>query len=156
MDFDWLENTVFLHALKEGERKLLGDVFEVTLFDVGDELVAEGGRSPGMYLLREGTADIACRRDERAIHLGCAEPGAVIGNISSFAGKPDTATVTAMGPLKAYLLTHENFCRLMACDRELAVNLLLYVQHYMSEAICRANEHLAALTVGSSGNPETT
>jgi len=148
LDFDWLENEVFLHVLNENEKKLLDEIFEIIDFDIGDDLVPQDSTKKEMLIIREGTASVTSLRGGEKVHLGWVETGAIIGNMSFFSGQPATATVRAMGSVRVYKMDHQAYCKLLVVNQGLLVSLLAYMQRHMAEIIGASNQHIVSIVAG--------
>lgn len=80
---------------------------EIAHFGVGDALVEEGDATDTVMILIDGTAKVSAGRHGHDLaELG---PGAVIGEVSALAGGTRTATVTAVTPVTAHVLTRDQF-----------------------------------------------
>jgi CRP-like cAMP-binding protein len=147
VDFDWIENNVLLHALNEGERLLLGEVFDIVEFEVGDNLITQGHNEKDMFIIREGMAAITYLHREMETQVGFAESGAIVGEMSFFRKQPAAATVRAMGPIRAYKFTRQAYCKLLVVNPEVLMNLLAYIQLQTAQALERSNHQLASMLV---------
>jgi len=78
-------------------------------FAEGETLVREGDAGETFIILLDGSAEV--ERDHQPISkLG---RGDFLGEISLIDGGPRTATVTARGPVKALVVQHTDFRRLL-------------------------------------------
>jgi len=78
-----------------------GDLETVDL-DAGHVLIAEGPTSKVLYILVEGAVEVL--RGETRVAL-IDEPGAVFGEVSALLGRPHSATVRAMTPVRVHRIT---------------------------------------------------
>ena len=147
MDFDWIENNILLHVLNESERSLLGEVFNIVEFEVGDNLITQGHNEKDMFIIREGMAAITYLYRDMETQIGFAEPGAIVGEMSFFRQQPAAATVRAMGPIHAYKFTRQAYCKLLVVNPEVLMNLLAYIQLQTAQALERSNHQLASMLV---------
>ncbi len=93
-------------------RKQLGELAKVTDdVDVaaGKVLCAEGETGQEFFLIMEGEVDIT----RRGRKLGTFGPGDFFGEVAVVEDVPRTATVTATGPLRFFVLTRRSFLRLL-------------------------------------------
>ena len=67
----------------------------------GAELIAQGGKSGTMYVLKSGHIEVV--RDGVSIAV-IDQPGAIFGEISVLLDVPNSATVRAMGPAEVYVI----------------------------------------------------
>lgn len=80
-----------------------------TAFGLGDVLVRQGEPGDRFLIIVSGTARVD--RDGRTLReLG---PGDFLGEISLVDGSPRTATVTALGPIRAYSIDRTGFLDLI-------------------------------------------
>ncbi|MCB9526322.1 MAG: cyclic nucleotide-binding domain-containing protein [Myxococcales bacterium] len=105
-----------LGAIEPKHRHLLFNYFESRTAYAGTDLVREGGRSAGFYVLGSGQVrvwrknDDAPNRREVLAELG---PGDVFGEISLLQDVPATATVEATEKVNYFVLWREAFDLLM-------------------------------------------
>lgn len=83
-------------------------VDEVDLPD-GQVLMREGDPGRQMFLIASGTARV--ERGGRVI--GEFGPGSVLGEMALVSEGPRSATVTAVGPIRAFVVAHREFHSLM-------------------------------------------
>ena len=81
---------------------------EVTFQD-GEAVVREGDAGHELYVLTDGRLSVT--RDGKEIRE--LKPGDFLGEISLIDGQPRTATATAVGPVKALVIHHHDFFKLM-------------------------------------------
>ncbi len=139
IDFTWLENEVFLVSLNDTERQTLTGTLQPTRFDVGDDLIAQGARDQGMFIIRDGRASVFARHGRKRSHLGWAEPGDVVGSLSFFGGYPATATVMAEEPTLAYGMDREGYCRMLVGHQELLAGFLTYLHRSVARMLHATN-----------------
>lgn len=104
-----------------------------TLHPQGKELATEGLGALAFHLILEGTATVT--RDGRELRtLG---PGDHFGEISMIDGRPRSATVTAVEPLKALSIPHQEFEHVIDEDPAFARHLLKTLCARLREAEAR-------------------
>ena len=75
-------------------------------------LTKQGHPGREMFVLLEGTVDVV--RDDKLVNrLG---PGDFVGEGALMLSKPRNATITATSPIRALVITHSNFTRLLEED----------------------------------------
>lgn len=80
-----------------------------TDFAVGDELVRQGTPGDSFIIIVSGRAVV--ERDGRRLReLG---PGEFLGEISLIDGSPRTATVTALDPIRGFVIGRDGFLQLI-------------------------------------------
>jgi CRP/FNR family cyclic AMP-dependent transcriptional regulator len=86
----------------------------------GKQLTKEGGRGREFFVLLEGTADV--RRKKRKVKtLG---PGDFLGEIALVTKVPRTATVTTSSPVRALVVSEQNFRRLLGRSPDVQIKVL--------------------------------
>ena len=75
----------------------------------GKTLIREGDRGAEMFLLVSGKA----RVERKGKTIGEFGPGAVLGEMALISEAPRNATVTAIEPLRAFVVAHREFHSLM-------------------------------------------
>lgn len=86
----------------------------------GKQLTKEGGRGREFFVLLEGEADV--RRKKRKVKtLG---PGDFLGEIALVTRTPRTATVTTTSPVRALVVSEQNFRRLLERSPDVQIKVL--------------------------------
>jgi CRP/FNR family transcriptional regulator, cyclic AMP receptor protein len=86
----------------------------------GRQLTKEGGRGREFFVLLEGEADV--RRKKRKVKtLG---PGDFLGEIALVTRTPRTATVTTTTPVRALVVSEQNFRRLLEHTPQVQIKVL--------------------------------
>ena len=86
----------------------------------GKQLTKEGGRGREFFVLLEGEADV--RRKKRKVKtLG---PGDFLGEIALVTKVPRTATVTTSTPVRALVVSEQNFRRLLERSPDVQIKVL--------------------------------
>ena len=86
----------------------------------GKQLTKEGGRGREFFVLLEGNADV--RRKKRKVKtLG---PGDFLGEIALVTKTPRTATVTTTTPVRALVVSEQNFRRLLERSPDVQIKVL--------------------------------
>ena len=114
---------------------------EVERFEIGEEVVAEGGYGDALYLVLSGK--VAVSKAEHA--LAMLEPGEFFGEMSMLEPAPRSATVTAVEPSYLFRLPHAAIQVLLESDPGAATALLIQVVKTLSERLRRANETITSV-----------
>jgi CRP/FNR family transcriptional regulator, cyclic AMP receptor protein len=137
---DQLGKVIIFRGLSQRELRSLAAAGHVVDQQEGKDVVQEGGGSVGFHLILEGEAEVI--RGGRSVHkLG---PGDHFGEISLLDGKPRTATVKALSPLRTFSLTSWNFTPLLDANPSMARNLLEGLCAYFREALAREADSAAS------------
>lgn len=87
--------------------------FESVSLSVGAHLIEEGTPSDGMYFVASGRGAVEIRGPGGAsVRLATIGPGAIIGEVAFYLGKPRTASVVVEAPMVAWRFTRANLDRL--------------------------------------------
>jgi CRP-like cAMP-binding protein len=99
----------------------IADLARDETFDAGTRLVTEGEEGDAFFLLVEGAVEV---RQAGSV-IGSLRGGDFFGEVSLLDGRPRTATVTALEPVRALRVGRDDFLQLM--DRYSAVRLGILV-----------------------------
>lgn len=105
-----MRHSAILGAVDAKDRESLMNRFEQRIFEPGDVLVKEGDEANGLLLIASGSVEVVTR-DEDGDSLRIAElgPGDVVGEISLVLRRPANASVRALHPTVALLLSRDEF-----------------------------------------------
>lgn len=104
-------------------KKELGDIAQITdEIDLpeGKVLTKEGASGREFFVLMEGNADV--RRKRRKV--GTLGPGDFLGEIALVTKAPRTATVKTTSPVRALVVSEQNFRRLLARSPQVQIKVL--------------------------------
>jgi CRP/FNR family transcriptional regulator, cyclic AMP receptor protein len=100
----------FFSGLSRGELLQLAKVTEDMEVDAGKALTRQGQSGSEFFVIVEGRVSVA-KDGEEVRTLG---PGEFFGEIALLEDTPRTATVTAMTPLRFFVLTRQAFRSMLA------------------------------------------
>jgi CRP/FNR family transcriptional regulator, cyclic AMP receptor protein len=86
----------------------------------GKQLTKEGSRGREFFVLVEGSADVKRKRKK----IGTMGPGDFLGEIALVTKTPRTATVTTTSPVRALVVSEQNFRRLLERSPEVQIKVL--------------------------------
>jgi CRP/FNR family cyclic AMP-dependent transcriptional regulator len=124
-----LRKNVKIEALKtvplfaRCSKKELGEIAQITdEIDLpeGKVLTKEGASGREFFVLMEGSADV--RRKRRKV--GTLGPGDFLGEIALVTKAPRTATVKTTSPVRALVVSEQNFRRLLANSPQVQIKVL--------------------------------
>ncbi len=92
---------------------------EIDIAD-GKELTTEGSPGREFFVLIDGTASVA----QDGAHINDLGPGDFFGEVALVRDTPRTATVTATSPVRALVVTRQNFKRLIEHQPEIERTVL--------------------------------
>ena len=108
-------------------------------YEDGETIVREGETGEAMYVIKDGTVEVVVRRDGREVRLGTAGPGEVIGEMAIFDREVRSATVRAVGPVRALTVDRSTFLQRITEDPSLAFRIV----RNMSKRIRALSEEIA-------------
>lgn len=118
-------------------------------FPRGSALFNEGERSDRVMGLEQGHVKISFFTDEgREIVLGVRGPGDVLGEFSALDGQPLSATVTAIEPVEALVISVDSFKSFIMSNPRVALVLLQSLSRKLRDADEKRVEFGALDTVG--------
>jgi CRP/FNR family transcriptional regulator, cyclic AMP receptor protein len=120
--------------LPRAQLKRLALVSREVSHPAGQEVAAEGGGGVAFHIILEGSATVT----QGGRELGTLGPGDSFGEISMIDGKPRSATVTAVEPLKALAIPHLAFMEVVDEDPSFARYLLTTLCARLREAEARS------------------
>jgi CRP/FNR family cyclic AMP-dependent transcriptional regulator len=86
----------------------------------GKQLTKEGGRGREFFVLIEGGADVKRKRRK----IGTLGAGDFLGEIALVTKVPRTATVTTTSPVRALVVSEQNFRRLLEGSPDVQIKVL--------------------------------
>lgn len=110
-------------------------------YEDGEILVRQGDEGDAMYVIQEGQAEILVERDGTQARVRIAGPGEIIGEMAVFERETRSATVRALGELRALTIDKRNFLRQIAEDPSVAFCLV----ESMSRRIRELSNQIAEL-----------
>ena len=134
------------------DRRLLGPAAERALRAVGvprrfparQVLFHEGDPSDFVLLITAGWVKVTCASDGgQEVLLAILGPGAVVGELSALDGGPRSATVSAMEPVEALLLSAREFRAFLLANPQVMLALLQTVVGRLRDADRKRVEHSA-------------
>lgn len=108
----------------------------------GDVLVRQFDRNTDLFVLLEGEARIKSFAGETIAEFG---PGSIIGEISLIDEQPRSATVTAVGDVKAAVIPSEVIRGMMETDPATAVVIVTNICQVLCRRLRTMNVHIDAL-----------
>jgi CRP-like cAMP-binding protein len=113
--------------------KQIADMAKVMTFSEGEEVKVQDTRGTRFHLVLEGSARVT--HDGR--ELSVVGPGDSIGEMALLDGKPSSATVTAVEPMKTLSLSSWNFRTLLRKEPTIMERVLLEVVGRLRQADAR-------------------
>jgi CRP-like cAMP-binding protein len=100
----------FWGLLSLAERATLLDLGQLSVFQDGATICAEGEEATDVFVLTEGWVKVlSVIRDRRGMVLALRGQGDFVGELAGDSGGCRTATVVAISPVRALAVTHDRF-----------------------------------------------
>jgi CRP/FNR family transcriptional regulator len=103
------------------------------LYRDGEVLVRQGEVGDQMFVIQEGEAEILIVEDGEETRIRVAGEGEVIGEMAVFEHEVRSATVRALGDVRALTLDKRNFLRQIAEDPSIAFHIMQTMSHRIRE-----------------------
>ena len=94
------------------------------LYRNGEVLCREGDDGDRMFIIQQGTVEVVTSSGARETRLATLEKGAIIGEMAVFEREPRSATVRAVGDVRALTVDKKNLLRRVSEDPTLAFRLI--------------------------------
>ena len=112
------------------------------LYRSGEVLCREGDTGDRMFIIQQGTVEVVTSSGGRETRLATLAEGAVIGEMAVFEKEPRSATVRAVGDVRALTVDKKNLLRRVSEDPTLAFRLI----QTLSERVRRLTVSVRDLT----------
>lgn len=106
---DLLKAIPIFSTCRSGDLSQIGQLLDEVDIADGQEITREGDSAGEMFIISSGTARVV-RGGRQVAEMG---PGSVIGEMALISEGRRNATVTAVGPVKAFVAAHREFHSLM-------------------------------------------
>jgi len=111
------------------------------IYSDGDILVRQGDVGDAMFVIQEGEAEVLVEKDGAQVRVRIAGEGEIIGEMAVFEREARSATVKALGELRALTIDKRNFMRQIAEDPSVAFRIV----QSMSSRIRELSDQIAEL-----------
>jgi CRP-like cAMP-binding protein len=118
-EIEALRRIPFFEELTSEDLERLSRVGRRRSFPSGEAIVTRGSDDPGLYILLSGSASV-----EAGGRTHTLRPGDFVGEMALLAGRPRTATVVAVDPVEALVITTMYFRPFLIANPSVAVHLL--------------------------------
>jgi CRP-like cAMP-binding protein len=109
VDPDRLRSVPLFQGMTDRAITAVAELADEAAFADGDVLVREGDPGDRLFIILDGSATV----DQGGARIATLGLGAIIGEISLIDGRPRTATITCLGPVRAVVILRDGFERLM-------------------------------------------
>ena len=135
-----LERCQILHGLDENELQSFLERVEFQDFASGAEILVEGERHQGLWILIRGRCDVAKRCESRDSQLAFLEPGSVFGEMSFFQPAPHSASVIAVDDVQTMRLSREGYDQLRMTNVQTAEKIACNIIQILSDRLRRMDQ----------------
>ncbi len=90
----------------------------------GEILCREGDKGDHMFIIQQGTVEVVTSKSGRETNLAILDEGALIGEMALFEKEPRSATVRAVGEVRALTVDKKNLLRRVSEDPTLAFRVI--------------------------------
>ncbi|MBI4726975.1 cyclic nucleotide-binding domain-containing protein [candidate division TA06 bacterium] len=139
---DVLKKVCLFKYLSFTELEALQDRLEKRAAPKGEKIFNEGSQGNEMYLITKGEVEISISRNESKLVLAELQESSFFGEMSIITDKPRTATAVALVDSDIYVLTKEEFQRLLVKEPLLSARILLAIAEILCDRIQSTNENL--------------
>jgi CRP-like cAMP-binding protein len=94
------------------------------LYEDGEIIVKEGDKGDCMYVIQKGKVEILQTQNEKDIRLAVLEEGDFFGEMAIFEKEERSATVKALGDVRALTIDKKNFLKRIHEDPSLAFHIV--------------------------------
>ncbi|MDY7078289.1 MAG: HEAT repeat domain-containing protein [Chloroflexota bacterium] len=138
----YLKKVPVFQRMSIDELRLLADISEEATYTGGQQILAEGERGDGMYLIVNGKVAIQRQTPgdtDSVTHLATLDPGEHFAEMSLFDDEPHSADAVALEPTELLLVRQAPLVAVIKRRPELALGLF----RVLSQRLRRANEIIA-------------
>jgi CRP-like cAMP-binding protein len=94
------------------------------LYQDGEVIVREGDKGDCMYVIQKGKVEIIQTHNEKDVRLAVIEEGDFFGEMAIFEKEERSATVKALGEVRALTIDKKNFLKRIHEDPSLAFHIV--------------------------------
>ena len=141
-----LRRAALFRDLGETERERLRERFVLTDLKAGAVLIEQGRKSPGLWVLIDGTVEVRRSNGSASTVIAKLEPGAMFGEVSVMTRLPAVATVVAPAKCLVLLLPADRFHEVAAEHPALLAHATMLASERMDALANRVREEPLLLT----------
>jgi CRP-like cAMP-binding protein len=131
--------------LSPAARLAVAGALEGVRYQPGETLMKAGEPGDAYFLLREGEVEVVRTQDNRETRLAVRGAGSGLGEVALLTRGPRTATVRALGPVRAYRLPLDAFEQIVSREAAVADHLLGEAQAHVHQMVSAAGSPLMSL-----------
>lgn len=135
-----LERCTLLAGFTVPELQAFHDLVKFEAFEAGDEILTEGQKYHGVWILLRGTCEVLKDGSRQTSRLATLEPASIFGEMSFLHPVPHSATVRAIDHVETLRLMREDFDHLTAMSPSAAQKLAMNIVRVLSDRLRRMDE----------------
>ena len=141
-----LQGARFFEFLTEEEREEFVEASEPVSFRAGEDVIEEGGRPDGLFVLTSGRVEVRKRLpgggSRLLAEIDAADGPTVVGERGLLGESGASATVRAVGTVEAIKVPREAFRRMVAEGRPAAFKLSYRIARTLARRLTRLDEEV--------------
>ena len=140
----WRQTAALLEDLTPEEADTLGKLMPTVRARAGQDLITQGEVGEWMLLLLEGTVDVIKRSEEtgESSRLAVVKEGASIGEMSMLDSAPRYASCTAIGDVRAGVLTRAAIAYLIQAHPAIGAKILVKLTQLLAQRLRNSSNRL--------------
>ena len=140
----WRQTAALLEDLTPEEADTLGKLMPTVRARAGQDLITQGEVGEWMLLLLEGTVDVIKRSEEtgESSRLAVVKEGASIGEMSMLDSAPRYASCTAIGDVRAGVLTRAAIAYLIQAQPAIGAKILVKLTQLLAQRLRNTSNRL--------------
>ena len=140
----WRQTAALLEDLTPEEADTLGKLMPTVRARAGQDLITQGEVGEWMLLLLEGTVDVIKRSEEtgESSRLAVVKEGASIGEMSMLDSAPRYASCTAIGDVRAGVLTRAAIAYLIQAHPAIGAKILVKLTQLLAQRLRNTSNRL--------------
>ncbi len=139
---DVLKKVLLFKYLSPAELGSLASKLDLRKFPKDTVIVKESSPGDEMFLITSGEVEISINRNDSKLVLAQLGESSFFGEMALITDKPRTATAVAMLDSEVYVLSKEEFQRLLVKEPQLSARMLLAIAEILCDRIQSTNENL--------------
>ena len=141
-----MQGVKFFEFLTEEEREEFADASEPVSFQAGEDVIEEGARPVGLFVLTSGRVEVRKRLpgggSRLLAEIDASDGPTVVGERGLMGESGASATVRAAGPVEAIKVPREAFRRMVAEGRPAAFKLSYRIARTLARRLTRLDEEV--------------
>jgi CRP-like cAMP-binding protein len=133
-DFSFLSKQRFFRSLDQEILSVMYSSMSERHFQEGEVLIRQGDHGDSLMVVANGEIEVSVLEDGKQHLLKHAGPGEIVGEMALLTDEPRSASVTAYGPVRAYVISAEKFHELATEHPKISALLTLLLASRLGKA----------------------